>query len=308
MMPDDCQGQARDQPLHHLAAIVESSDDAIFSQNWDGTITSWNSGAERILGLPAAQAIGKSDSLLVPPGHENPMPEFRQRILRGEPVEPFEMEWKAKDGRRICVSVGVSPIRNESGDVVGVASIARDITARKEAESRIQHLAYFDALTGLPNRTLFQDRMQQAVALAKRQNRMLAVHFLDLDHFKSVNDSRGHPQGDAVLRAVADRLQRAIRASDTVARIAGDEFAVIQTDLAQTEAAATLAGRLLTVISEPIHIHHQPVQTTISIGIAIYPQDDPSGDQLLSHSDRAMYVAKKRGRNDFAFFSDGIET
>ena len=236
------------------------------------------------------------------------MPEMRQRIRLAEPVEPFEMDWQANDGRRICVSVGVSPIRNESGAVVGVATIGRNITARKEAESRIQHLAYFDALTNLPNRTLFQDRLQQGVALAKRQNRVLAVHFLDLDHFKSVNDSLGHAGGDALLRAVADRLQRSIRASDTVARIAGDEFAVIQTDLAQTEAAATLAGRLLTVISESVHIHHQPVQTTISIGIAIYPQDDPSGGQLLSHADRAMYVAKKRGRNDFAFFSEGVET
>src|SRR5262245_46931568 len=308
MMPDECQGQVRDQPLYLLVGIIESSDDAIFSQNRDGVITSWNSGAERMLGYAVSEAMGQTDTLLVPPGHEDPMPEFRQRILRGEPVEPFEMEWKAKDGRRVCVSVGVSPIRNESGAVVGVASIARDITARKEAEARIQHLAYFDALTGLPNRILFQDRLQQAVALAKRQNRMLALHFLDLDHFKSVNDSLGHSHGDAVLQAVADRLQRAVRASDTVARIAGDEFAIIQTDLAQTEAAATLAGRLLTVISESVHIHHQPVQTTISIGIAIYPQDDPSGGQLLSHADRAMYVAKKRGRNDFAFFSEGVET
>jgi diguanylate cyclase (GGDEF)-like protein/PAS domain S-box-containing protein len=305
IMPHDRQGEASDQPHRRLAAIVESSDDAIFSQNWEGAITSWNSGAERMLGLLAAQAIGQSDARLVPPERENPLPEFRQRIRRGERVEPFETEWKATDGRRVCVSISISPLRIESGDVIGVACIARDITARKEAEARIQHLAYFDALTGLPNRTLFQDRLQQAVALARRQDRMLAVHFLDLDHFKSVNDSQGHAGGDALLRGVADRLQRSIRASDTVARIAGDEFAIIQTDLARTEAAAALAGRVLTAVSAPMVLDHHTVRTTISAGIAIYPQDDPSGGQLLSHADTAMYLAKKRGRNDFAFYSEG---
>jgi diguanylate cyclase (GGDEF)-like protein len=186
-----------------------------------------------------------------------------------------------------------------------VASIARDITALKQAEERFQHLAYFDALTDLPNRALFQDRLQQAVALAKRQNRMLAVHFLDLDHFKAINDSLGHSQGDALLRAVADRLQGSIRASDTVARLSGDEFAIVQTDLAQTEGAATLAGRLLNVVSEPLALNEQTVRTTASIGISIYPLDDPSGGQLLSYADKAMYLAKKRGRNDFSFYSDG---
>jgi diguanylate cyclase (GGDEF)-like protein/PAS domain S-box-containing protein len=307
-MPDERQCEAMDQLYRLLAGIVESSDDAIFSQNWDGAITSWNDGAERILGYAAAQAIGQPDALLVPPGQENLMPEIRQRIRRGERIEPFEMEWKTKDGRRICVSIGVSPIRNESGAVVGVASIARDITARKEAEARTQHLAYMDALTGLPNRTLFQDRLRQAVALAKRQERMLAVHFLDLDHFKAVNDSLGHAHGDALLQAIAERLQRSIRTSDTVARFAGDEFAIVQTNLAQVEGAATLAGRLLTVISEPVAIRHQTVNMTASIGIAIYPLDDPSGDQLLPYSDQAMYLAKQNGRNDFWFFSDGTES
>ena len=106
----------------------------------------------------------------------------------------------------------------------------------------------------------------------------------------------------------SDRLQRSVRASDTVARIAGDEFAIIQTDLAHTEAAATLAGRLLTIVSAPILLNHRSVQTTVSIGIAIYPQDDPSGGQLLSHADRAMYVAKNRGRNDFSFYSEGMKS
>jgi len=169
-------------------------------------------------------------------------------------------------------------------------------------------LAYFDPLTGLPNRALFQDRLQQAVALAKRQNRLLAVHFLDLDHFKAVNDSLGHSCGDALLQAVAGRLQRSLRASDTVARLAGDEFAIVQTNLAEVEGAATLAGRLLAVVSEPVVIHHQTIDATASIGIAIYPLDDPSGDQLLTCADQAMYLAKKSGRNDFWFYGETTGT
>jgi diguanylate cyclase (GGDEF)-like protein/PAS domain S-box-containing protein len=308
MMPDERQGKASDQPCHLLAGIVESSDDAIFTQNWDGIITSWNSGAERMLGLAAAQAIGQSDALLMPQGDENPLPEIRQKIRRGERIAPFEMEWKTKDGRQVCAFIGVSPIRNESGDVIGMAAIARDITARKETERRTQQLAYFDPLTGLPNRALFDDRLQQAVALARRQDRVLAVHFLDLDHFKAVNDSQGHSGGDTLLSAVADRLQRSIRASDTVARIAGDEFAIIQTNLTRADGAAILASRLLTVISEPTTIHSQAVSTTVSIGIAVYPADDPSGSQLLSFADTAMYQAKHRGRNRFLFYSEKLET
>jgi diguanylate cyclase (GGDEF)-like protein/PAS domain S-box-containing protein len=308
MMPDERQCKAMDQPPHLPAAIIESSDDAIFSQNCDGAITSWNSGAERMLGHTATQAIGQTDALLVPPGSENLLPEIRQRIRLGERIEPFEMEWKTGDGRRVCVSIGVSPIRNESGAVIGVAAIARDITARKEADLRMQHLAYFDALTGLPNRTLFLDRLRQAVALAKRQNQLLAVHFLDIDHFKAVNDSLGHAQGDVLLKAVGERFQHAIRASDTVARIAGDEFAFVQTNLATAEGAATLAGRLLAVVSEPVVVHHQTIHVTASVGIAIYPLDDPSGDQLLEYADKAMYVAKKSGRNDFSFYAERTGT
>ncbi|MGE5191241.1 MAG: diguanylate cyclase domain-containing protein [Deltaproteobacteria bacterium] len=308
MPPDLREHDERERSLRLMAAIVDSSGDAIFSQNWDGAITSWNHGAEQMFGYSSAQALGQSETIIVPPEYENELSQIRGKIRRGERIENFEAVRWTKFGRRICVSISVSPVRNESGVLIGVANIVRDITARKEAEARILHLAYFDALTELPNRTLFQDRLQQAVALAKRQNRLLAVHFLDLDHFKNVNDSLGHLQGDALLRAVAERLQRSIRASDTVARFSGDEFAVLQTDLAHAEGAATLAGRLLAVISEPYLINQQTVRTTASIGIAIYPLDDASGSQLVQNADRAMYQAKKSGRNDFWFYGEETET
>ncbi len=307
MTPDERKRRESEQVRRLVAAIVESAADAIFSQNLDGAITSWNHGAEKLLGYSAAEALGQSEAILVPPEHQNLLPEIREKIRRGERVEPFETAWQTKDGRHVDLSISISPVRDESGAVIGVACIARDITARKQAESLIRHLAYFDSLTGLPNRTLFQDRLQQAVALAKRQDRMLAVHFLDLDNFKTVNDSLGHSQGDALLRAVAERLQRSIRASDTAARFSGDEFAVLQTDLAHSEGAATLAGRLLTVVSEPSFINQHAVHTTASIGIAIYPLDDASGTQLLQNADKAMYLAKKGGRDDFRFYNESHE-
>jgi diguanylate cyclase (GGDEF)-like protein/PAS domain S-box-containing protein len=307
MTSDDRQIRDREQALRQMAAVVESSDDAIFSQTCDGMITSWNQGAEKMFGYSADEALGHSAAIVVPAERQNEQRQIRDKIRREERVEPFDDVWTRKDGRRIHVSIGISPVRNESGAIVGVASIVRDITSRKEDEARIQHLAYFDALTELPNRALFHDRLQQAVALAKRQDRLLAVHFIDLDHFKAVNDSLGHSQGDALLRTVAERLRRSTRASDTVARIAGDEFALVQTDLARAEVAATLAGRLLAVLSEPLVLSGQTIHPTASIGIAIYPQDDASGAQLLQNADRAMYLAKQNGRNDFWFYSETIE-
>jgi diguanylate cyclase (GGDEF)-like protein/PAS domain S-box-containing protein len=304
MTPDERQREASELHRRLQAAIVESAADAILSQNWDGVITSWNSGAERMLGYTAAQIVGQHEAIFVPQEFQKDLAGIRYRIRRGEPVEPFEAAWRTREGKRICVSLSTSPVWDESGTVIGVGTIARDITARKEAEARTQHLAYFDALTDLPNRTLLQDRLHQAVALAKRQNRLLAVHFLDLDHFKAVNDLLGHDQGDALLRGVADRLQRAVRASDTVARIAGDEFAIVQTDLSHTEGAATLAQRLLAVVAAPFLLNGQTIRPTASIGIAVYPKDNPSGDQLLQSADRAMYLAKQKGRNNFCFFSE----
>ena len=308
MPPDHRDQRGRHPDRQLLAAIVESAADAIFTQNWDGAITSWNEGAARLFGYSATEVIGKAAADFVMPEEPDALTQIRERIRRGEQIGHFEAVGETKEGRPIHLSIGVSPIQDESGVIVGMASIAREITASKQAEARLRHLAYFDPLTGLPNRALLQDRLQQAVALAKRQDRLLAVHFLDLDYYKTVNDSLGHAQGDAVLQALAGRLKRSIRASDTVARYGGDEFAVIQTNLAQAEGAVTLAGRLMAVISEPVVLPHQTVRTTASIGIAIYPLDDPSGEQLLAHADTAMYLAKKSGRNDFRFHSEGTET
>lgn len=304
MTPNPHERGQNEQLLRQMAAIVESADDAIVAQNWDGVITSWNRGAERLFGYSAEQAVGQSQAIFVPSEYTHELAEIGEKIRRGERVAPFETIRSARDGTQINVSVSVSPIRDETGAIVGMASIARDITPRKKAEAQVLRLAYFDPLTDLPNRLLFQDRLNQALALARRQIRLVAVHFFDLDHFKDINDSLGHAVGDALLKAVGERLKCSIRASDSVARLGGDEFAILQTDLAGKDGAATLAGRLIEITSKPIAIEQQEVRISASIGIAVFPSDGSRGDQLLQNADTAMYRAKQEGRNRYRFYSE----
>ena len=167
-------------------------------------------------------------------------------------------------------------------------------------------MAYHDSLTDLPNRVLFLDRLSQAMAQAQRQHRLVAVQFLDLDHFKVVNDTLGHAVGDTLLKAIADRLRYAVRAGDTVARFGGDEFAILQPDLPRAEGAAVLAAQLLKVISGPFRVNQRHIHTTASIGVTVYPFDGDDENQLLQNADMAMYLAKKEGPNNYKFFTAAL--
>ncbi len=169
-------------------------------------------------------------------------------------------------------------------------------------EARIQHQAYHDPLTGLPNRVLFMDRLQHAMAKAQRNDRLLALMFLDLDRFKQVNDNFGHDGGDRLLRIAAERFSEVVRDGDTVARLGGDEFTVIMEDLRHIDEAAAVAGRILAAVSQPFEIDGQEASVSASIGITIFPFDDTSVEALLRHADTAMYTAKQHGRNRFELY------
>ncbi len=186
--------------------------------------------------------------------------------------------------------------------------IHRDMTVHREMEARIAHLAYHDSLTGLPNRMLFSDRFNQALAHARRHGRGVGVLFIDLDHFKAINDSLGHEAGDAVLKIVADRLARCIRATDTVARLSGDEFAVILQDVACGQDAGHVAHKVLESVRQPVTVNGQRIHTTASVGIAVYPFNATSPDVLIAQADRAMYRAKEQGGHGCQFFSDDMNT
>jgi len=213
-----------------LAAIVEASADAITSRTLDGTLLTWNKGAEKVYGYAAGEAIGRNYLMLFPEASEAEVAEINARLLRGESIFDMESVRKRKDGSLVHVSMNVAPLF-EKGRVVRICSIARDITARKDAEQQIRRMAHFDPLTGLPNRILLIDRLEQALAVSQRNHSRTGVMFLDLDHFKDVNDRLGHHIGDQLLQQVAGRVQDSIREVDTVSRVGGDEFILVLPEL-----------------------------------------------------------------------------
>ncbi|MBL8492121.1 MAG: GGDEF domain-containing protein, partial [Rhodocyclaceae bacterium] len=182
--------------------------------------------------------------------------------------------------------------------------IYADITDLKATQQKLERLANFDALTGLPNRTLLTDRLRQAMAQARRRRRLLAVCFLDLDAFKPINDSHGHAVGDRILAEVGRRLQGAVRAGDTVARFGGDEFVILLGDLADEAELSAGLGRVLELVAEPYPVDDLELHLSASIGVALFPSDPADPDMLLRHADQAMYEAKREGRNRYRVFRD----
>ena len=213
-------------------------------------------------------------------------------VSHGKPADYFQ---DLPDGRTLSI------VHRPMPDGGWVATY-EDVSERRRAEARIAHMAHHDALTGLPNRLLFRERMEQAFARLRRFDESFAILCLDLDCFKSVNDTLGHPVGDALLRTVGVRLQSCIRETDTVARLGGDEFAILLADADQSDGVAIVAQRILDVIAEPVHLNEQTVNVGASIGIAASQRDGDGPDQLLKNADTALYRAKAEGRATYRFF------
>jgi len=287
-----------------LAAIVENSEDAIFSRDLERNILTWNGAAEKLFGYSAAEIIGKHISLLVPSDQVELATQVRKKLMLGQSVPPFDTVRLTRDGRRIEVSLSQSPIRDAAGRIVAASLIFRDISARKRAEEKIRQLAHYDNLTGLPNRALLYDRLERAIGLAKRERYEVALMFIDLDRFKSVNDTLGHAAGDELLKIVAERIQGRLRASDTVARIGGDEFLAILPKIPDRGDVTNVATKILDTLSSPFKLGSTGQTATIgaSIGIAIYPTDAEEVDALVKAADRSMYEAKQT-MNSFRFYS-----
>jgi len=220
-------------------------------------------------------------------------------------AEPYEIELVRADGAVLAVEVLERPIRYH-GRAARVAAL-RDLTERKRAEASIHHLAHHDGLTGLPNRVLFRDRLEQAMAGARRAGRTVALLCLDLDRFKAINDLFGHPVGDGLLRQVTARLQDNLRETDTLARLGGDEFAIVQPDLEAPEGAAGLAGRLVATIAEPFEVEGHELRVGLSIGIAFFPGDASDPDEILKQADIALYRAKTEGRGRYRLFEPDMD-
>ncbi len=247
-----------------------------------------------IVGKPLREIVGDA-------AYETLEAPFKQ-ALEGRPVA-YQRIAQLKSGEQRCIEVQLVPRAAEHGRIPGCYSMAIDITEQKQAEQRIQHLAHHDSLTGLPNRLLFNDRLGQAISLAKRDSHRFALLYLDLDRFKPVNDALGHDAGDELLRDTAKRIRQQVRESDTVARVGGDEFTVILRDINSRENVVAVAEKIIASLARPFHLERQKQSVDIgtSIGIAIYPDDAEDHQTLIKLADAAMYSAKMYG-SCFRFF------
>jgi diguanylate cyclase (GGDEF)-like protein/PAS domain S-box-containing protein len=280
--------------------LVERSDDMILTMDTGGTITAANRGAERVLGFSPEELVGTNIMDHLAPGALERAGAMFARTAKGTDVMKGEFEHVAKDGRSVFVDVSGRAIWVD-GRVVGVEGIARDVTDRHTLQEALAYQALHDPLTGMPNRTLFADRLIQALAGARRRSSGVAVLLLDLDWFKLINDTLGHDVGDEVLNTVAQALSRELRASESAARLGGDEFAFIIEDVTTETELAAVASRILSAVTEPLALDDHFTHVTGSLGIALAePGDDPTS--LLRNADIAMYQAKAKRRGSFAFF------
>jgi diguanylate cyclase (GGDEF)-like protein/PAS domain S-box-containing protein len=218
----------------------------------------------------------------------------------------FELIWTNKDDREICSHERITAERDAAGNVVSVLTVGRDITELNEHRKRVYQMAFYDLITSLPNRALFSDRLHQMIADASWHGQIAGVMLLDLDRFKVVNDTLGHPAGDELLRETATRLMYCVRGYDTVARLGGDEFAILLPELRSGDDLGREADKILEAFKTPFLLEGKEIFVSGSIGIAIYPTDTEDADDLLKHADSAMYLAKRSGRNTFRFYSKDL--
>ena len=304
----DITSQKEAQKLNTLlATAIEHAGDAIEITDAQSRFEYVNAAFERISGYRRLEAIGQTPlSLLMSDRTEEPHYRAVQSALASGKVWHGTLTGRRKDGSLYQQEATISPVRNSGDEITHYVAVKRDITERLQSQARIWHLAHHDALTDLPNRVLFQDRLQQAVAHARRTGLLVAILFIDLDNFKDVNDALGHEFGDLLLKAVTGRLRGCTRESDTVARLGGDEFAVIQTDLDRSEAAATLAEKILERLSTPFSLEDQEIHISASIGVTLCPLDQDDPHQLVKNADMAMYRAKNTGRANYQFYKEDM--
>ncbi len=289
--------------------IIDTMNDALLVFDKEGVTRLGNDTAFALLGIKKDTLIGR------------PLPRTMRNLLskdeltaitRGEPLHNREILFTRGDGVYFGLSLSVSIMRGRDKSILAYICLLRDVTERKQAEEKIRFLAYYDSLTGLPNRALFQERLQSALASAKNRHSMVALLFLDLDHFKRINDTLGHTLGDRLLQAVAGRLRECIRsavdrpgvlsAEGTVARLGGDEFIVALCDIERIQDVTNIVQRVLVAMAEPLRLDRHDIAVTASVGVSVYPHDGEDAETLLKNADTAMYQAKEAGRNSYLFY------
>jgi diguanylate cyclase (GGDEF)-like protein/PAS domain S-box-containing protein len=266
--------------------------DAVVVTDLQGIITDWNNGSEKLYGYSKEEAIGQPVNIL----H---LPEDIDHITADvlSAVEKFgkwtgEVKMLHKDGHIGWIESMCVPIYDENNQVVGALGINRDISDRVNEAKRLEHLAYYDYLTQIPNRYLLFNRLEHLILQSERSKSIFALLYIDLDKFKVINDTKGHTFGDKVLREVADRLKKSIRNSDTVARIGGDEFIVLLENISNKDDVPIMVETLINSLNSPIDISGEKLEISCSVGVSIYPDEGTTADALIAVADKAMYNVK----------------
>lgn len=283
--------------------LLQELADPVLLTDTSGVIRFANAAIESTSGYSPEELIGKAASLLKSDEHDGEFyRHFWRTILIGDSYRGVFAN-RHKDGSIYHEDKTVTPILDGTGAITHFLSVGKDVTDRVEEQRRLEKLAYFDELTGLPNRTVLQDRLSHALSKARRNGTAIAVLFVDLDQFKSVNDTLGHAAGDELLRVTADRIRSCLRECDTVVRLAGDEFIVVLEELHEGLMAHVAADKLMAAIVRPLWFNQHKINITCSIGVSIGPDVGDNVDSVLKKADVAMYAAKQNGRNNYQSFS-----
>jgi diguanylate cyclase (GGDEF)-like protein/PAS domain S-box-containing protein len=289
-------------------SIFENSIEGIYQTTPDGQYLNFNPALARIYGYDSAEDLLRGISnidkqLYSEAGKRN---EFVALMKTHGRVINFEAQIRRKDGETIWISENAREVRDQAGSLMFYEGTVEDITERRDHDQKIEYQATHDALTGLPNRTLLNDRLQQYMGIADRHATKVAVAFVDLDQFKLINDSMGHDAGDSLLKIMATRLSACVRESDTVVRLGGDEFVLLLTSLNKIEDISESMQRVLSAVAEPCKIQERDFVVSCSIGISIYPDDGGDTATLLKFADSAMYKSKHSGRNNYQFYTEEL--
>jgi diguanylate cyclase (GGDEF)-like protein/PAS domain S-box-containing protein len=290
--------------LQHQSQILDQIHESVLTMDLTGYITSWNKGAELLFGYSELEAVGRNILFL----YAEEEPSFHDAFAQ-QGGSVMEVRRRKKSGEVFWASLSLSPLSDSEERGIGLIAYLSDITERKLAEERIHYLAYYDALTGLPNRTLLTKLANQALTVAQRSKLLGCVLFIDLNRFKLINDTLGRGIGDEMLCQIAQRFRNALREPDLVARVGGDEFAVVLSDIHEHLEAGTVAQKLLASLSSPFMIDGYELRVGASIGISVYPQDGADAENLLRLADIAMFRAKQSGDSDAgsaAFYSQDM--